>query len=107
MIGVSERIYGITEAGLAISFPGVLAPAGVCFGGAVSGWNADTVLTVCASAADAAWGIVKTPVDFFVTVSGWVLRRASRCCGSVIRKSLLRWTKPRAAILASCLRMRR
>ena len=107
MIGVSERPFSTPETGLAISFPGVPVPAGVCFGGMVSGWNVGAVLTVCVCAAETVWGVVRTPADFFVTVSVGMLRRAGRCCRAVIRKSLLRWIKPKAAILASCLRMRR
>ena len=92
--------------GSAISFAGSVY-AGECFGGAVCGWNTDdTVLTIRVAAEDPAWAVARVFINLCITVSV-LLRRVESRCLVVIRQSLRRWIKPKAAVLASCLRMRR
>ena len=102
-----EKPQIVPEAtGSAISLSGGVY-AGECFGGAVCGWNTDgTALTVRVAAEDPVWAVARVFTDLCVTVSVMLRRVASRC-RALIRRSLRRRVKPKAAVLASCLRMRR
>lgn len=107
MFVVSEKAHIDSAAtGLVISFAGDVH-AGECFGGAVCGWNAaDSVLTIRTAAEETVWKIVRIFADLCVTVTARLREFAERCRAK-FRRTLFRRVKPRAAVLASCLVMRR
>jgi len=91
--------------GLAISCA-LPVPSGDCFGGGVSGWHDNAFALTIDAVEVEAWKVFRAAADFCVTVTARLRQFAERCRAK-FRRTLFQRIKPRAAVLASCLVMRR